>query len=48
LDPCFGVGTTYSVCKKLNRNFIGFEIENQFIEITEQRIKKVELEKEYS
>jgi DNA modification methylase len=48
LDPFSGVGTTYSVCKKLNRNFIGFEIEQQFVELTENRIKIVELEKEYS
>ncbi|MBM3405338.1 MAG: site-specific DNA-methyltransferase [Bacteroidetes bacterium] len=48
LDPFSGVGTTYAVCKKLKRNFIGFEINPKYIEITKERIHKIELEQEYS
>jgi DNA modification methylase len=48
LDPFAGVGTTFSVCKKLKRNFIGFEINPDYIAITKERIKKVELGQEYS
>lgn len=48
LDPFSGVGTTYAVCKKLKRNFIGFEINPEYIEITNERIHKIELEQEYS
>ena len=38
LDPFLGSGTTGVVCKKLNRNFIGIEIEEKFIEISKNRI----------
>jgi site-specific DNA-methyltransferase (adenine-specific) len=31
LDIFSGIGTTSKVCKKLNRNFIGFEISNEYI-----------------
>lgn len=48
LDPFSGVGTTFAVCKKLNRNFIGFELNENYISITNQRIKSIELEKAYS
>lgn len=48
LDPFSGVGTTYAVCKKLKRNFIGFEINPEYVEITQERIHKIELEQEYS
>lgn len=48
LDPFSGVGTTFAVCKKLNRNFIGFEINKEYIEMTKSRIDKIELEMEYS
>ena len=32
LDPFSGVGTTFAVCKKLERNFIGFEINPEYVE----------------
>ncbi len=48
LDPFSGVGTTFAVCKKLNRNFIGFEINPDYVAITRERIKKVETQKSYS
>ena len=48
LDPFSGVGTTYAVCKKFKRNFIGFELNSEYIEITKKRIHQIELEHEYS
>ncbi|WP_448528389.1 DNA-methyltransferase [Raineya sp.] len=48
LDPFAGVGTTLAVCKKFNRNFIGFEINPHFVEIAQKRVKAIELQKEYS
>ncbi len=47
-DPFSGVGTTFTVCKKLGRNFIGFELNPDFVAVTKERINKIELEKEYS
>jgi DNA modification methylase len=38
LEPFSGVGTTFAVCKRLNRNFIGFEINPDYIAIAERRI----------
>jgi DNA modification methylase len=46
LDPFSGVGTTYSVCTKLKRRFIGFELNDKFIALTQERIRQIELEKE--
>lgn len=43
LDPFSGVGTTYAVCKKLKRNFIGFELNPDFIAITNERVQQIEL-----
>lgn len=39
LDPFSGVGTTMSVCKRLNRRFIGFEINEKYIEMSYERQK---------
>lgn len=47
LDPFSGTGTTLAVCKKLKRNFIGFELNSDFVAIARERIKKIELEQEY-
>jgi DNA modification methylase len=47
-DPFTGVGTTFAVCKKLNREFIGFELNPDFVAISNKRIQKIELEFEYS
>jgi site-specific DNA-methyltransferase (adenine-specific)/adenine-specific DNA-methyltransferase len=40
LDPFSGVGTTYAVCKKLNRNFIGFEINPEYVEVIKKRCEE--------
>lgn len=38
LDPFMGAGTTALVAKKLNRNYIGFELNPEYIKIAEKRI----------
>ena len=40
LDPFSGAGTTAVVAKKLYRNFIGFEISKEYIDITNKRLKR--------
>lgn len=42
LDPFMGSGTTGVACKKLNRKFIGIELESQYVEIAKERIKSIE------
>jgi len=41
LDPFFGAGTTGVVAKKLNRNFIGIELNSEYCKIAERRIKLI-------
>ena len=48
LDPFMGVGTTAVVCQKHQRDYIGFELNPDFVSITNDRIKAVETEQEYS
>ena len=38
LDPFMGSGTTAVACKKLNRQYIGFEISKEYCEIANKRI----------
>lgn len=38
LDPFMGAGTTALVARKLNRNFIGFELNQEYIKIAEKRL----------
>ena len=38
LDPFMGIGSTGIACKKLNRNFIGIEINEKYFEIAKERI----------
>lgn len=40
LDPFMGSGTTGVACVKLNRNFIGFEINKEYFEIAQRRINE--------
>ena len=40
LDPFMGGGTTAEVALKMNRNYLGFEINNEYIKMTEERLKK--------
>ena len=41
LDNCMGSGTCGMVCKKLNRNFIGIEIEQNYFNLAKGRIDAV-------
>ena len=41
LDPFMGSGTTGAVAKRLHRNFIGFEKEEEYLEIATKRIEDV-------
>jgi modification methylase len=41
LDPFFGTGTTGAVAKKLDRRYIGIERESSYIQIAEDRLKKI-------
>ena len=40
LDPFMGSGTTEIVSRKLNRNYIGFEINKDYVRLAENRMKK--------
>lgn len=40
LDPFMGAGTTAIVARKLNRNFIGIELNKEYIKIAENRIER--------
>lgn len=40
LDPFMGIGTTGVACKELNRNFIGIEINENYFNISKQRIEE--------
>lgn len=43
LDPFMGSGTTAVVCKKLKRNFIGFEISKEYCDIANKRIEQTKI-----
>ncbi len=40
LDNCMGSGSTGVACKKLKRNFIGIELDNNYFEIAKNRINE--------
>ena len=40
LDNCMGSGTTGVACKRLNRNFIGIEMNEEYFKIAKERIEK--------
>ena len=42
LDPFFGAGTPAVVAKKLNRNYIGIELNPEYIKIAEHRLKTIQ------
>jgi len=42
LDPFMGSGTTGVACNKLNRNFIGMEINEEYFKIAEKRINGID------
>lgn len=42
VDPFLGSGTTAVQCKKLNRNFLGIDISEEYLEIARERLAFVE------
>jgi len=42
LDPFMGSGTTAIVAKRLNRNFIGFDLNKGYIQIANRRLSQIE------
>lgn len=42
LDPFMGSGTTGVACRKLNRNFIGMELDEDYFNIAKERIENYE------
>ena len=46
LDPFMGSGTTALACKELERQFIGVEINKQYIDIAVERLKRKKIETE--
>ena len=43
LDPFFGSGTTGAVAVSLNRNYIGVELNPEYIEIANNRLGNTQL-----
>ena len=41
MDIFMGSGTTAKMCKKANRNYIGFEISQEYCDIAEERLKNI-------
>lgn len=44
LDPFFGSDTTGVACKKLDRHYIGYEINPEYVKIARARLSEVQLE----
>ena len=44
LDPFMGSGTTGVACVQTGRNFIGIEIDRNYYEIAEKRIKEAQMQ----
>ena len=42
LDPFVGTGTTAIAAKKLGRHYIGFDVDNDYIDITKDKLNNVE------
>ena len=40
-DPFMGVGTTAIAAKKLNRNYLGFELNNEYIVAAENKLSSI-------
>ena len=43
IDPFFGSGTTGRVAQKLNRHYIGIELNSQYVEICERRNSNIQM-----
>ncbi|MCL2888487.1 MAG: site-specific DNA-methyltransferase [Elusimicrobia bacterium] len=42
LDPFMGSGTTAAAAKKLNRHYLGYEIVPEYVDMANERLKKIE------
>ena len=40
LDPFIGSGSVAVACKQIKRNYIGFEIDEKYSKIANERVKK--------
>ena len=43
LDPFMGSGTTAAVAQRLGRQYVGYELEPEYIKIAEERLRDGEL-----
>lgn len=41
IDTCMGSGSTGIVCKELNRDFIGIELDENYFKIAKKRIEEI-------
>lgn len=41
LDPFIGSGTVAIACKKLNRRFIGIDVNQEYVDIANKRLSEV-------
>jgi site-specific DNA-methyltransferase (adenine-specific) len=39
LDPFMGIGSTGVACRNTNRNFIGFELDEEYFNIAKDRLE---------
>jgi modification methylase len=46
LDPFFGTGTTGAVAKKLNRHWIGIEINPKYVKLAQERLDSIQEQEE--
>jgi site-specific DNA-methyltransferase (adenine-specific) len=46
IDPFMGIGSCGIACKRLNRNFIGCEIDPKYFEIAKKRINQIEYQQQ--
>ena len=44
LDPLCGSGTTLKMAKSLNRNYIGIDISQEYVDLTNKRLEKTQME----
>ena len=42
LDNCMGSGTTAIACQNTNRNFIGFELDEEYFNIAKERLEETD------
>ena len=45
-DPFMGSGTTAVVCKKLGRQFIGFDLSDEYVKFALERVAQAEVPEE--